>query len=133
MSLFPRDRLRPKPADGVVILLLLAATLFLFLSLRSPSGDGLAAIVTLDGTELVRQPLSSLTRSQSFSVPGVKYPVTIEFAPGRVRIAHTHCPGGDCAAVGWVSRPGGQIVCLPNRLSVSVIGIHPPEVDAVAG
>lgn len=52
---------------------------------------------------------------------------------GRIRIAHSGCPNQDCVHIGWVSRSGGQIVCLPNRLVISVSGSDAPEVDGITG
>ena len=43
------------------------------------------------------------------------------------------CPGEDCVHTGWVSVSGGQIVCLPNRLIISVTGSEAPAVDGVTG
>ena len=55
------------------------------------------------------------------------------FLTARIRIAHSGCPNQDCVHIGWVSRSGGQIVCLPNRLVISVSGSDAPEVDGITG
>ncbi len=41
---------------------------------------------------------------------------------GRVAVTDSNCPGGDCVAVGWISRPGQAAICLPHRLSLRVLG-----------
>ena len=53
--------------------------------------------------------------------------------PGRIRVSHSDCPSQDCVRTGWVSRSGGQIVCLPNRLIITITGSDAPEADAVTG
>ena len=65
-------------------------------------------------------------------VPGARYPITVEAERGRIRVAHSDCPSQDCVHTGWVSRSGGQIVCLPNRLVITVTG-GTAEADAVTG
>jgi hypothetical protein len=50
---------------------------------------------------------------------------TVEIAEGRVRILEMPrdiCPLGLCSAVGWVEQSGESIVCLPNRLVLTVLG-----------
>lgn len=133
MNSFPADRLRPRWGDAVVAALILAAAGLLAWSLRPQSGGELVAVVRLDGAEVARQSLNRAEPGTLLEVEGVAYPITLEFAPGQVRVAHTDCPGGDCAAVGWVSRAGGQIICLPNRLSVSLEGTAGTQLDGISG
>ena len=56
-------------------------------------------------------------------------------APGGVRVLESACPGQDCVHGGWVRRAGGRIICLPNRLVVSLRGSGgaSEEFDAVTG
>lgn len=133
MKSFPADRLRPKWADLLVLAALLAAIWALALALRPQEGGRKMAVVTLDGVQMASQDLTGLASSVLLEVEGAPYPITIEFDTDRVRVAHTECPGGDCAHIGWVSRTGGQIICLPNRLAVTVTGGPSNDVDAVSG
>ena len=50
----------------------------------------------------------------------------------KVRVLESACPGQDCVHAGQISRAGGRIICLPNRLVVSLMGSG-GEVDAVTG
>ena len=133
MRSFTADRLRPKWADLIVVVLLIAGAVVLMLALRPESGGDLTAVVTLEGTEIARQKLDGLEETILLPVEGTKYPITIQFDPGQVRVYHTDCPGGDCRATGWLSRAGGQIVCLPNRLVVSLVSSQASDIDAVTG
>jgi len=133
MSSFAPDRLRPKKADLLVLAVILVAAAALGLALR-PRGEGpLTAVVTVDGAEVARRDLERLEGPEQLEIPGLAYPLTVEFDRGRVRVSQAGCPGEDCVHTGWVSRPGGQIVCLPNRLSVTLTGGGAPTVDAVTG
>ena len=60
------------------------------------------------------------------------YPLTIRLEPGRVCIGESACPSQDCVHTGWISRAGEQIICLPNRLVISLTGGQ-QEFDAVTG
>lgn len=133
MKSFPADRLRPKWGDAVAALLILAAAAALAWGLRPQSTGTLTAVVRVDGVEVARQSLEQLTEPTLLDIEGLDYPLTLELAPGQVRVAHTDCPSGDCATTGWISRAGGQIICLPNRLSVSLEGAEAPALDGISG
>lgn len=55
--------------------------------------------------------------------------VTIEVKDGRVRVAESDCPRRTCARMGWASRAGQTIVCVPNRLLIQIRGDR-QDVDA---
>lgn len=133
MRSFTADRLRPKWADLIVVFLLLAAVVALILVLRPEKGGELTAIIKVDGVEVARQNLEELEEPVFFDVEGVEYPITVEFAPGKVRIYKTACPSRDCYATGWVDWAGGQIVCLPNRIAIALQGEKTSDIDAIAG
>ena len=127
------DRTRPTAWDGaVILLLLLAAGAVLLFSLPQESGP-LTAVVTLDGQEIARYALEDIEEPTILEVPGAPYPISLELQPGRVRVARSVCPSQDCVHTGWASRAGAQIVCLPNRLVVSLTGGGQPDYDAVSG
>lgn len=127
------ERVRPTPLDLVVALLVLAAAGLILWAFRPAPGNFLTATVVLDGETLAQFPLSDLTEPATYDVPGADYPITLELDHGRVRVLHSDCPSQDCVHTGWVARSGGQIVCLPNRMVVSVTGTQKAEVDAVTG
>lgn len=61
------------------------------------------------------------------------YPLTIQAEPGRIRIAESACPSQDCVHTGWISRAGQQIICLPDKLVISLSGSGSQEFDAISG
>ncbi len=50
---------------------------------------------------------------------------------GQVCVKESLCEDHDCEKMGWISTAGNAIVCMPNRLLVTIIGGK--ELDAVAG
>ena len=115
------DRTRPTFLDGLVVLAVLVAAGAILFAFRPKNGNFLTARIVLDN-ELVAE----------ISLSDLGEPVTIEAEQGKTRVLHSDCPSQDCVHTGWVSRSGGQIVCLPNRLVITVTG-GTAEADAVTG
>lgn len=86
-------------------------------------------VVEVDG-----KPLYSLTLAadKTVSVNGRYGETVIEIKDRRVRVREAHCPNRICVGQGWISR--GVIICLPNRLVITVGGGGPVKnIDAVTG
>ena len=126
------DRVRPTPLDALVALAVLAAAAAILFAFRPKSGNFLTARIVLDNELVAELPLSALTQPVTLQVPGARYPITVEAENGRVRVSHSECPSQDCVHTGWVSSSGGQIICLPNRLVITVTG-GGADADAVTG
>lgn len=126
------DRVRPTPLDALVALAVLAAAAAILFAFRPKSGNLLTARIVLDNELVAELPLSAHSETVTLDVPGARYPITVEAENGRVRVSHSECPSQDCVHTGWVSRSGGQIICLPNRLVVTVTG-GGADADAVTG
>ena len=126
------DRVRPTPLDALVALAVLAAAAAILFAFRPKSGNFLTARIVLDNELVAELPLSALSETVTLDVPGARYPITVEAQQGRVRVSHSECPSQDCVHTGWVSRSGGQIICLPNRLVITVTG-GGADADAVTG
>lgn len=130
------ERTRPTLWDGLValIIVLIAAALLAAL-LPGETGGRLTARITLDGTEIGVYDLATVAEGTLVEVDQTRWPMTLELSPTKgVRVKETACPHGDCAAAGWIDGPGEQIICLPNRLIVSLEGEEVPnDFDVVIG
>ncbi len=76
----------------------------------------------------------ALDTDRTFQVPGPLGVTVVEIKGRKVRVKEAHCPNKLCERQGWVSR--GAIVCLPNRLVISVgdkADNTPKGVDAITG
>lgn len=127
------ERVRPTPWDALVAVLVVACAGLIFWIFRPSAGNILTATVVLDGETVAQFRLDQLTEPVTFDVPGAEWPITLEAEQGRIRVLHSDCPSQDCVHTGWVDRDRGQIVCLPNRMVVSVSGTQAADVDAVTG
>lgn len=127
------ERTRPAPLDALVVLAVLAGAALLLWNFRPTEGNFLSVSVVLDNVAVAEYELSAVAEPFTFDVPGAPYPITLEVDHNRIRVGHSSCPSQDCVRTGWVSRSGGQIVCLPNKLVVSIRGTQAPEIDGVVG
>ena len=127
------ERHRPTLWDGLVVLaVVLLAGVLVFL-LRPSDSSAVTAVVTLDGAVVAQYRLDQLEEPATLTLQEASYPLTIQAEQGRICIAHSDCPSQDCVRTGWISRPGQQIICLPNRLIISLSGAETDGFDAVTG
>ena len=127
------DRCRPTLWDRVVAPGGVALAVLLVFLLRPAEGSNLTAVITLDGETVAQYRLDQLSQPVTLTVDEGTYPLTIRAEQGRICIEHSDCPSQDCVRTGWISRPGQQIICLPNRLVISLSGTEPESFDAVTG
>ncbi len=123
--------LKPVWWDALVVLavLLLALLLGARPFLQARQAGALTVIVSVDGTEAERTPLSAYAGGR-YENRGYTLTVTVE--NGAVRVAHSDCPNQDCVRSGAISRAGQSIVCLPARISVTLSGTA-DGYDLIAG
>jgi len=114
-----------KKGDLIVIAVVLLAMAALVADRVLPAAAGESLLrIELDGQLVDEIPFDAMTRERLV----VQMPAgeaTVEIAEGRVRILEMPraiCPLGLCSSVGWVERSGDTIVCLPNRLVLTVFG-----------
>lgn len=127
------ERRRPTVWDGLVVLAVVLFAGALVFLLRPLESSAVTAVVTLDGQVVAQYRLDQLTEPVALTLEEAPYPLTIQAEEGRICIAHSDCPSQDCVRTGWISRPGQQIICLPNRLVISLSGTEPDDFDAVTG
>ena len=79
-------------------------------------GGGEEAVITVDGRELYRLPLSEER------VIELECGNTVEISGGSVRVLWADCPDQVCVNMGPISDGTSPIVCLPHKLAVTVEG-----------
>ena len=110
--------------DLLLVGVLLLAALLLFALTRGTREEGAAAVVTVDGVEVGRYPLS---KSGTFPLNGGTNILVVE--NGEAWVTEANCPDKICMAMGKISRNGEFIACLPNRLLIVVEGGEKSSVD----
>ena len=92
-----------------------------------PGGE---AVVEVDGA---RRATVSLDQPQKVRIEGLLGSCEVEIGALGARITRASCPHGICVRRGWVRREGEVVVCVPNRLVLTIIGGEEPnDVDAVS-
>ncbi|MFV1921088.1 MAG: NusG domain II-containing protein [Methylotenera sp.] len=114
----------PKPliGDWFVIIASLIAAIFLFQThwtntpasqLQIRQGDNI--IGTYD-----------LNQTKELHVHGPLGESHIRIAQGKVRFKQSPCSNQYCVHQGWLKRAGQVAVCLPNQVSIQLIGENKP-------
>lgn len=114
-KLTPKKFLRAHLRDAVVILslVILVAAVTLVFALTRKAGDTVK--VEIDGEEVARY---SLTEDGEYPI-GEGNVLVIE--GGEAYMKDADCPDRTCVRTGKISHGGETIVCLPNRVAVTVI------------
>ncbi|UCF30421.1 MAG: NusG domain II-containing protein [bacterium] len=115
----------PTLVDGMLVVMLFALTLLLS-SLMRPSAPGsVLEVKTQAGEERL-----SLDREGRYPVSGPLGTAYIIVEDRMARLENAPCPLKICERMGPVGASGQTILCLPNRISVRVLG--KVSVDAVS-
>ena len=105
----------------ISLLVMISAAAVLFQKL-SPAGEGLSAVVALDGEQMLEIPLTKpqqLTEIKLHEALGVD--IILEYTGDKIRFKSSSCPDKICINSGWLSRDMDIAVCMPNRTSVVVM------------
>ena len=92
-------------------------------------GDGDTVTVTVDGEFFAEYPLCEDKRVEI--VTGEKVNLLI-IEGGKARVESATCPDGICVSHKPISRDGESIICLPNRVVITVRSSTGESPDIVA-
>lgn len=109
----------------VVLILLSLSGLFLVKGLAL---SGNTASIEVNGKLLYRL---SLDEDRTVEVNGPVGITRVEVKDGKIRITDSPCPNKLCVRQGWIER--GAIICLPNRVVVTIGVGGMRGVDAISG
>lgn len=99
-------------ALGLLAVLALAAHYWM-----SPGGERL--IIKRGGDVFLT---ASLAHAFSVNVPGPLGVTQVEVADHRARVRSDPGPRQLCVHQGWISHEGEAAICLPNQVSVEIVG-----------
>ena len=103
--------------DIALILIILALSTVILIVTRSRREQGAYVVVMVQNEEIAR---FSLDIDGTYDINGGTN--TIEIKDGRVRMLEASCPNHLCIHQGWIRLEGQSIVCLPNKVIVTVRG-----------
>ena len=111
-------------ADVIFISAILIVAIAVLLIFTLTKKEGAMVVVEIDGRTVGEYPLSV---DGEFILNGGTNVLTIE--NGTARISDSNCPDHICENKGRIKYTGQTIVCLPNKLTVTVSGDADDGVD----
>ncbi|GAA0792958.1 NusG domain II-containing protein [Faecalicatena orotica] len=108
---------------GMILCLAAAFIGYQFLKGKSVNAD---VVVTVDGEPYGRYALSA---DQIIEIDGTN---TLEIRDGKAAMKAADCPDKLCVHQKAISRDGESIICLPNKVVVTIEGGEKSELDGVA-
>lgn len=99
----------------IAVLLLLAVAGFALFTATQTDGD--VAVLTVDGKETARFPLTADTEYVIETENGFN---VLVIANGEAFVSAADCPDGICAAHRPISSVGETVVCLPHKVVISI-------------
>lgn len=108
---------------GFIILLAAAVLGYHYLKGKSENAD---VVVTVDGKKYGTYDLSA---NRTIDINGTN---TLQIKNGKADMIHANCPDQLCVHQRAISRDGESIICLPNKVVVTIKGGKDRELDAVA-
>ena len=108
----------------LVVIAVAGACLYFF------RGEGDCVTVSIDGTVVATYPLDADRTEEILTVSGGYNRLVIQ--DGKAYVESASCPDGICAAHKPIHREGESIVCLPNKVVITVQTAETTnELDAV--
>jgi hypothetical protein len=100
----------------------------LFAHLWQPAAPASAFELRVGGSLLARHALSP---DRDIEVSGRLGAITLRVADGRVRFLRSSCRNQVCVHSGWLAHHGDAAACLPNRVSLALVGSGSDGIDAI--
>lgn len=113
---------KPLPGDWLVLTLGAASVIWLFATLWHPEA---AAKLRIRAGARVFATLS-LDQRRSLEVPGPLGVTRVVIDHGRARVASDPGRHQYCVKQGWLSQAGQVAMCLPNQVSIELLGSEKP-------
>ena len=107
-----------KPGDWLTILF--GSICVVLLTLTLWSGNPADKAIIRGGGKIFRE--VSLSHNQQIEVPGPLGVSTISIQQRKARIASDPSPRQYCVRQGWLEQAGEIALCLPNQVSVELVG-----------
>ncbi len=114
--------------DLLIIVITLAALPLLYWHLWGPNYRGTEVKIFVANQTPQR---FSLLRDQTLTINGKLGDSIISIKNGKAAFIESPCPNKQCIHSGWLQRNGDTTACLPNRITLSVIGDGVARFDSV--
>jgi hypothetical protein len=121
-----------KRSDRITaVVILVSAALVIVMWIVMHRTQGAVAVIRVDGAVVATLDLTSPT-SRILHITGTLGPlVVVTDGNGSIRVAEATCPDQICVHTAPARSPGDQIICVPNRMVITVEG-KGTSIDALA-
>jgi len=113
-----------KSGDKILILALavIAAAFMIWNAMEADTTKNLTAVITQDSKLVEKIDLRSIDKPLYINLHEEGIHQTILAEKGRIRFLKSDCPNKTCVKTGWLTRSGTRAVCLPSRVSITMVG-----------
>jgi hypothetical protein len=101
--------------DVMIILTVVGGLCFSIAAL--PRQEGATVNIFREGRLIARYPLS---KNRDVTIDGAVGKLVLRIANGSARVVEASCKEKICISVGAIRRPSQEIVCVPNRVMITV-------------
>ncbi|MDO8892476.1 MAG: NusG domain II-containing protein [Sulfurimicrobium sp.] len=105
---------------GDWLTMLAGVVLVTYLFFATWDGSKGASLIIRSGGKIVAQ--TDLSQNKDFEISGPLGMTLITVNNHRVRVARDPSPRQHCVRQGWLTRAGDSALCLPNQISVELLG-----------
>ncbi len=116
--------------DKILASSLILISILSFAILKAVNRPGQIAVIKVENQQKFSK---NLNRDEKFGAGGYIGETTIEIVNKAIRVVSSDCPQRLCVRQGSITRTGEIIVCVPNKLTISIEGRRKNKFDAVTG
>ena len=113
--------------DIIIVAAILLASLVLLLVMTLTKEEGSVVVVEIDGATVATY---SLEENGEYSLNGGTNVLVIE--NGKAYLNYSNCPDHTCEKTGKIQYVGQSIICLPNKIAITIKGEAEGGVDFVS-
>lgn len=104
--------------DWLVIIASVVAIIFMFLQFWS--FEHASKLKIRQGNQIIGT--YDLNQSRNLRIHGALGDSLVSIAQGKVRFKQSPCNNQYCVHQGWLSRAGQVAICIPNQISLQLVG-----------
>lgn len=106
----------------IIILVLLSVFIFILTSINLTGFNIKTALIKVNGKTYKEINLTENMRGKEIEIETEYGYNLLEIGDGDIKVVDASCPDKLDVKQGSISKPGEIIVCLPNRLTIEIIG-----------
>ena len=118
----------------IVIVLLSLLAIGIPMLLKEPNPQTSNIVISVDNNVVRKIPMNNSNVSERYDFNFNNHIGYIEAKNGRVRMLEMSkelCPNSICSDTGWIDKTYQSIVCLPNKIIITIEGGKKSEIDVI--